>query len=210
MAEILRRREPYILVTAIIGILLILEHYIPFGGLSWFAKEIRSGSATIGGFVILYGGLGAYIYHLRRIARKTEGWTWSIVLLGTASIYIIGSLIFGINKGFTSWMWAYIFTPVDAAMYAILMFYMVGASWKVIRFRSWPMLFLVIGMVSIVIMNMPVMGAVAPWTYYWGDWWMNTPTMGANRAIVIGVQLAACALATRILLGMEVGYLGRE
>ena len=210
MAEMFRRREPYILVTAIIGILLILEHYIPVGGLSWFAKEIRSGSAVIGGFVILYGGLGAYLYHLRRISRQTEGWIWSVVLLGTASIYLIGCLAFGLNKGYTAWMWAYIFTPVDAAMYAILMFYMIGASWKVIRVRSWPMLFLTIGMISIVLQNLPYMGYVAPATYYWGSWWMNTPTMGANRAIVIGVYLAACALATRTLLGMELGYLGRE
>jgi hypothetical protein len=210
MAGIFGRREPYILVTAVIGFLLILEHYIPVGGLSWFAAEIRSGSAVIGGFVILYGGLGAYLYHIRRISRQGEGWIWSVVLLGTASIYIIGSLIYGLNKGFTAWMWAYIFTPVDAAMYAILMFYMIGASWKVIRIRSWPMLFLTIGMISIVMMNMPVMGAVAPATYHWGTWWMNVPTTGANRAIVIGVQLAAAALATRILLGMELGYLGRE
>ena len=78
MTEIIRRREPYIVITALIGLIVILEHYIPIPFLTYLTSEIRIGAIVIGAFIILFGGVGAYLYHIKIISAKDDGWKYSV------------------------------------------------------------------------------------------------------------------------------------
>lgn len=116
------------------------------------------------------------------------------------------------------WMFDYIYTPMDATIFALLAFYVASAAYRAMRARD-----LTAGLLlgaAIIVM----LGRAPLTSYYWdqlvsenlafipslGDvteWLMEYPNTAAKRGVYFGVGLAALGQSIRILVGLERPYM---
>lgn len=149
--------------------------------------------------------------HMRNVNMKRENYGFSIWLI----ICMYGMAIFGIfiakSPNHEGWKLMYndIIAPMNATVYATLVFYIGSAAYRAFRIRSAEAAVL---LVSALIM---MLGSVPLGTMIFGEWiadaatWiLEVPNSAAMRGIQVGATLGAVATALRILLGIERGYLG--
>lgn len=117
-----------------------------------------------------------------------------------------------------AWMFDYIYTPMDATIFALLAFYVASAAYRAMRARD-----LTAGLLlgaAIIVM----LGRAPLTSYYWDQWvshhvrliptlgevteWlMEYPNTAAKRGVYFGVGLAALGQSIRILVGLERPYM---
>jgi len=149
--------------------------------------------------------------HMRNVNMKRENYGFSIWLI----ICMYGMAIFGIfiakSPNHEGWKLMYndIIAPMNATVYATLVFYIGSAAYRAFRIRSAEAAVL---LVSALIM---MLGSVPLGTMIFGEWiadaatWiLEVPNSAAMRGIQVGATLGAVATALRILLGIERGHLG--
>jgi hypothetical protein len=108
------------------------------------------------------------------------------------------------------WLQLYVLTPLDATVYASLVFYMASGCYRAFRARNLESAaLLVVGFLSIMYKT-PLFQARAPLVIQIIDWVATYPAVGAYRGIQVSAALGAILLGIRTLMGVETGYLGRR
>ena len=149
--------------------------------------------------------------HMRNVNMKRENYGFSIWLI----ICMYGMAIFGIfiakSPNHEGWKLMYndIIAPMNATVYATLVFYIGSAAYRAFRIRSAESAVLLICAIIIMLGNVPLGTMLfGKWIGNAATWIMEVPNSAAMRGIQVGATLGAVATALRILLGIERGYLG--
>ena len=149
--------------------------------------------------------------HMRNVNMKRENYGFSIWLI----ICMYGMAIFGIfiakSPNHEGWKLMYndIIAPMNATVYATLVFYIGSAAYRAFRIRSAESAVLLICAIIIMLGNVPLGTMLfGEWIGNAATWIMEVPNSAAMRGIQVGATLGAVATALRILLGIERGYLG--
>jgi hypothetical protein len=165
--------------------------------------------AVLVGFALLVG-LGNLIkVHLTRVARRDEGWLYSLVLVGSALV-VVGMGLYGGGPGDASvaWVFQWIYQPLGQAVFSLLAFFLVTALFRSTRLRNAEALVL-LGVALLVIIGQAPISQIAPLDVMVGvsDWILEYPALAGIRAILLGVSFGAIATSLRILLGFDRPYL---
>ncbi|MGE5174824.1 MAG: hypothetical protein ACM3JJ_00500 [Hyphomicrobiales bacterium] len=234
-APSMRSRIP-LLVGFFAGILPVLSLYIPKGFLSGpdgMSPRLDQWLIIVAGFALLLGIVNVIQNNSRKITRREKGWPYAaILLLGlfvTSGFGIYGAISrqgIGLlpNGGSTPFNWVYdwIFQPLQATIFSLLAFFMASAAFRAFRARNTEATILLIaaGLVMsgrVPLLELlaapfpPIQPAASGASQFLGrltEWIMDTPNGAAQSGIIIGAALGAAAMATRVILGMERGYLG--
>jgi len=101
-------------------------------------------------------------------------------------------------------------SPLGAAMFAMLAFYIASASYRAFRMRSLEATILLISAVLVMLGRAPI--GELMWNQFptIATWLLNIPNTAGQKAIMIGSAIGAFATSLRILLGIERGHLGME
>jgi hypothetical protein len=165
--------------------------------------------AVLVGFALLVG-LGNLIkVHLTRVARREEGWPYSLVLVGSALV-VVGMGLMGGGPGDASvaWVFQWIYQPLGQAVFSLLAFFLVTALFRSTRLRNVEALVL-LGVALLVIIGQAPISSLPPLDVMVGvkDWILEYPALAGIRAILLGVSFGAIAMSLRILLGFDRPYL---
>lgn len=165
--------------------------------------------AVLVGFALLVG-LGNLIkVHLTRVARRDEGWFYSLVLVGSA-LAVVGLGLLGGGPGdiSVSWVFQWVYQPLGAAVFSLLAFFLTTALFRLARMRSREAIVLLL-IALVVIIGQAPFSAVAPISIMADvkDWILQYPALAGIRAILLGVSFGAMATSLRILLGFDRPYL---
>lgn len=165
--------------------------------------------AVLVGFALLVG-LGNLIkVHLTRVAKRDEGWFYSLVLVGSALVVVgLGLLGGGPGDATVSWVFQWVYQPLGAAVFSLLAFFLTTALFRMTRMRSREAIVLLL-IALIVIIGQAPFSAVAPINIVVGvkDWILQYPALAGIRAILLGVSFGVIATSLRILLGFDRPYL---
>lgn len=165
--------------------------------------------AVLVGFALLVG-LGNLIkVHLTRVAKRDEGWFYSLVLVGSALVVVgLGLLGGGPGDATVSWVFQWVYQPLGAAVFSLLAFFLTTALFRMTRMRSREAIVLLL-IALIVIIGQAPFSAVAPINIMVDvkDWILQYPALAGIRAILLGVSFGAIATSLRILLGFDRPYL---
>jgi hypothetical protein len=111
------------------------------------------------------------------------------------------------NEVYVYW-YSTITLPIGSAVFSLLGFYILSASYRAFKIRTFETaVFLIVG-VLIIMYNAPIMTALWSGFNTIGAWILEVPNLGGQRAIIIGAGLGVIILALRTLLGRETGWLG--
>lgn len=217
----MKRRIP-LTITLVLGIVMMIQFFIPHRISQSFFEISREWIIVIGAFAFILGLASFITHHSRKIRHKKEGWPYSyIALIALAVMSVMG--IIGRFRGM-SWLpitvqgqqislftylfnnfFNYMMVPLGATMFSILAFYIASAAYRSFRAKSLISVLLLIAafviMLAIIFYNVLPLGDL-------GEWVLSVPNMAAKRGILLGVALGMIATSLKIILGIERGYLG--
>jgi uncharacterized membrane protein YozB (DUF420 family) len=212
------RREVPLVLTAIVGITMIIAHFIP--PLNILKDLFEDWFFIIAAFAIYLGILNLILINGDKIYKKQKGWPFGVVvILGFLVITVIG-IFFSGGKSFqdpgTPFYYIYmnLYYPLSATMFALLAFFVASASYRAFRARNVEATML-LGAAFILMLGRVPIG-------YWisaglghtlanaADWIMDFPQTAGQRAIMIGIALGVVSSALRVILGLERAYSAGE
>jgi len=212
------RREVPLVLTAMVGITMIIAHFIPpFNILKdlfedWFF--------IIAAFAIYLGISNLILVNGDKIYKKQKGWPFGlVVILGFLVMTVIG-LFFSGGTSFQDpgtpfyYLYMNVYYPLSATMFALLAFFVASASYRAFRARNVEATMLLLAAFILMVGRVPI----GYWFSDWlgdalgklADWIMDFPQTAGQRAIMIGIALGVVSSALRVILGLERTYTSGE
>jgi len=214
------RREVPLILTAIVGITMIIAHFIP--PLNILKNLFEDWFFIIAAFAIYLGILNLILVNGDKIYKKQKGWLFgAVVILGFLVITIIG-IFFSGGKSFqdpgTPFYYIYmnLYYPLSATMFALLAFFVASASYRAFRARNVEATMLLLAAFILMLGRVPIGEWISAWLpegYRLGDaadWIMDFPMTAGQKAIMIGIALGVVSSALRVILGLERAYSAGE
>jgi len=160
---------------------------------------------VIAAFALFLGLVNLLRVHFRHIRSRRAGWPYSIVLIISVFVVLaVGLPTAGPAEPVVNWIFRYIQAPIQAAFSALLVFFLITASYRMLRIRS------VESAVMLVVVLLVLTGQVTigllPVLPEVKDWIVSVPAMAGVRGILLGVALGAILTGIRLLLGVERPY----
>lgn len=214
------RREIPLLITGIVGIVFIIQYFIPhypFGRMAdWFSDWF----SIVASCAILLGALNLMKLSAQKvIARKAE---WGYAAITIACFLLITVIGFAEGRDFRepgtgfSWLYDFVYSPLSSTMFAILAFFVASASYRAFRARNFEATLLLLAAFFVMLGRVPIGDVFTSFLpesmqmSHLASWIMNIPNTAGQRAIMIGIALGIVSTSLRIILGIERSYLGGE
>jgi hypothetical protein len=225
-------RRIALILTFVAGTLPIIALFTPNGTLDAASGRFEEWMVIVAAFALPLGVVNVLQIHSRKIARRQEGWFYSVVLLASLLLMggagILGAFGFpsgGIGKnpdGSSTpfdWMFGNLFFPLQGTMFALLAFFMASAAYRAFRIRSFQATLLLIAAVIVMLGRIPFGETMLSWLpESWAgstwlpsltNWIMDKPNSAAQSGIIIGAALGAASMSLRVILGLETSFLGK-
>jgi hypothetical protein len=222
------KREVPLLITAIVGLIMVLSFFVPHQSVSVPADFLQTSAVIIVAAGYVLGGVHLLRANLDAIARRTEGWGYKVVLVGSLLVTVVVGALEGpgfLDGGTRSrWIFDVLFMPMSSTLFALLAFFIASAAFRSFRVRTFEAglmaaaaLVVMLGRVPITeLVVKPLLGGLPPGIAHALDprsiqeWVMDVPQSAAKRAVIMGAALGVMATGLRIILGIERAYLGGE
>lgn len=154
-------------------------------------------------FAMLLGAANIVIVHARRILSGERGWGYSLILLiALLTVTIAGMVsVGGVTSPLMNWVFDSILAPGYAALFALLVFFMAGAAFALLRVNRSGGAWLLIGVLLMVFAQAPAIRSALPFGFsQFAVWLVEIPVTGALRGVLLGVALALFAIGVRSVL----------
>ena len=212
------KREFPLLVTAVIGIFIVLSFYVPHHIVSVPADYLQQCAVIVVAFGYVLGGANALTVNLSAIARRQADWQYKIVLVATL-VFTVGV---GLKEGrhwqddhtISMFLYNEIYSSMQSTMFALLAFFIASAAFRAFRVRTVEAGLLAAAALIVMLGRVPIGDQITGWLpgpLRLGavqDWIMNVPQNAAKRAVLMGAALGVMATGLRVILGIERSYLG--
>jgi hypothetical protein len=229
------KRQIPVLITAVVGIVLILSFFVP-ATKSW-GEEATTWFGVIAAVAFVLGGGNLLKVHLKKLSDRRPGWGYSALILVTFAVtLLVGLLKIGVTPELAypnepwagnfqkqgspfGWAYEYAFKPLTATMFAMLAFYIASAAFRAFRAKNFEAI-LLLGTAFIILLGQTFSGF---WLTNWipkdgpfsglrmeelSSYVMQVFNTAGNRAIIIGIALGIAATSLKILMGLDKSYLG--
>lgn len=208
------RREVPIALTVIAGLVMLLSSFFTNETIDGLSADLSQWIIIISALMIGIAAVNLIRIHGNNIARKRPGWFNSIALLAALFIYAfigIMSRSYPDHETFNK-LYSNIFnnlqSPLGAAMFAIIAFYVASASYRAFRARSLEATVLLIAALLVMLGKAPIGELLWAKFPVISAWLLKVPNTTGQRAIMIGAAIGAFVTSLRVMLGLERGHLG--
>ena len=212
------KRELPLLITAVIGLFMLLSFYVPHHIVSVPADYLQQCAVIVVAFGYVLGGANALTVNLSAIARRQPDWPYKVVLVAT----LVFTVAIGLKEGrhwqddktVSMFLYNQVYSSMQGTMFALLAFFIASAAFRAFRVRTVEAGLLAAAALIVMLGRVPIgdqMTAWLPEPLRLGavqDWIMNVPQNAAKRAVLMGAALGVMATGLRVILGIERSYLG--
>jgi hypothetical protein len=198
-------------ITFITAAVLIAIFFTPHHLGEQIQARISDWLRVVGGLGLVLGIYSLLQTHLRKVARRSRDWGFSLVAVVSFAIMAVLGIGWGIGQG-TSFNWVFnnVYAPLDATMFSLLAFFVASAAYRTFRARTVEAALLLTAAIVVMFGRVPLGEMIFPKAPDVAEWIMAYPTTAAKRAILLGVTLGSVAMSLRIMLGIERSHLGGE
>jgi hypothetical protein len=207
------RREVPLVLTAIVGLTMIVSHFIP--PLNVLKDLFEDWFFIIAAFAIYLGVLNLLRINADKIYKKQRDWPFGAVVIFGFLVITIPGLFFSGGRSFSEmgtpfyYLYIHVYYPLSATMFALLAFFVASASYRAFRARNVEATMLLVAAFVLMLGRVPIGDWITAWLpegYRLGnaaDWIMDFPQTAGQRAIMIGIALGLVSSALRVILGLE-------
>lgn len=186
-----------VIICLIMGILTLIQPFIPHPIFASVFKGATRWVYVVGVFATVIG-IGTLVrLHSKRIARKSPGWIYSIIIF-VGFLLSAGFGIIGGKKGEPFlWLFNNVNASLESAMFSLLAFFMASAAYRAFRARTFEATLLLIAALVVMLGRVPI--GVFLWQHIFpqslvqnapffpedaAEWIMSKITMEIGRAHV--------------------------
>jgi len=203
------KKELPLLICAIMGITMIIQYFIPHPYSISLYKTVIGWFIIIITFAMILGVLSLVRVHYQKLARRHKDWPYSLLTLVSLVVTIFVGYAFGIEAGKPFMLiFQYIQVPMESTMFSLLAFFIVSASFRTFRARTFEASLLLIAAVIVMLGRVPIGYLMYNKLPAISGWILDIPNLAAKRGIMIGVGLGSISMALKIMLGIERSWLG--
>jgi hypothetical protein len=207
------RREVPLVLTAMVGLTMIISHFIP--PLNILKDLFEDWFFIIAAFAIYLGVLNLLRVNADKMYRKQKGWPFGLVVILGFLVITIPGLFFSGGRSFSDlgtpfyYLYINVYYPLSATMFSLLAFFVASASYRAFRARNVEATMLLAAAFILMLGRVPIGDWITAWLpegYRMGnaaDWIMDFPQTAGQRAIMIGIALGVVSSALRVILGLE-------
>ena len=207
------RREVPLVLTAIVGLTMIVSHFIP--PLNMLKDLFEDWFFIIAAFAIYLGILNLIRINADKVYKKRSDWPFGVVVILGFLVITIPGLFFSGGRSFSDlgtpfyYLFDHVYIPLSATMFALLAFFVASASYRAFRARNVEATMLLLAAFILMLGRVPIGDWITAWLpegYRMGnaaDWIMDFPQTAGQRAIMIGIALGVVSSALRVILGLE-------
>jgi hypothetical protein len=214
------RREVPLVLTALVGLTMIIAHFIP--PFNILKDVFEDWFFIIAAFAIYLGVLNLLRINADKLYKKQKDWPFGLVVILGFLLMTIPGLFFSGGRSFSDlgtpfyYLYINVYYPLSATMFALLAFFVASASYRAFRARNVEATMLLVAAFVLMLGRVPFGDWLTAWLphgYRMGnaaDWIMDFPQTAGQKAIMIGIALGVVSSALRVILGLERAYLGGD
>lgn len=190
-------------VAIAVGIVTLLSVFLDLPLLDAVGATFIEWTIILTAFALLVGlGNLALVHASRIVGRNEPGAGYSVIVLLTAVIVMIVGLLFGLNNNPMTWIFDYIYEPLQGAFFALAAFFLLTAAYRALRARNFETLLLLLSALIVILGQTPILDTLSAAK----QWVLSVPSEAGVRGILLGVALGTIATAIRLLVGLDRPY----
>ncbi len=206
-------RVASVVVTVVGGIIVLLDYFISEPTLDSVGLALVNWVTILAAVAFILGLVNLVRVHGSRVLSGSSGWPYSLALLGA----LLVTLLLGLAPGASgasdpalSWVFAYVYQPLNAAIFSLLAFYIATAAYRTLRLRTWEAGGLLVAGVIVLLGQVPLGVQVWDVLPQARTWLLAVVGTAGLRGIIIAAALGAIITGLRFLLAMERQYLDKD
>ena len=193
-------------IAVAVALLVLLDFFVDQEIVNKAGSFFIEGAVVLGAFAMLLGLLNILAVHTTRVRKREHGWGYSIILVLT----VIVMLVLGIEGPGSlpvSWVFRYVYSPLQATIFSLLAFFVATAAYRAFRVRNWESLLMVVAGAIVLLGQVPVGKLIWAQLPVLKDWLLAVPVTAGARGILLGVALGTVVAGLRLILLMDRPYL---
>jgi len=190
-----------------VGLLVLASYFVTDVQLDALVSGLVYSASVVAAFALLLGLVNLARFHLARVRTRSPESIYSIVLIGAlAATLALGFISGGPNSQWMQHLFDSVLFPLQAAIYSLLAFFIVTATYRTFRVRSVETALFVIFAVVVLLGQTPA--GILLWDALpmIKDWIFDVPVLAGTRGILMGVALGSLATGMRVLVGVGRPY----
>lgn len=197
-------------ITFLFGTFFVAEFFVPHAGVHDLVALLQEWVSILASMAFILGGINVIQVNLPKIARREKDWGYKLALVGSAIVTAaLGFFDDGEGSAF-QFIYAHVFAPADATMFALLSFFIASAAFRAFRARNAESSLMLISAIVVMLAVIPLGEWLFPDLPLVKDWILDYPNNAGRRAIFIGAALGGIATGFRVILGLERSHLGGD
>lgn len=190
-------------VAIAVGIVTLLSIFLDLPLLDAVGTTFIEWTIILTAFALLVGLGNLALVHASKIFRRNEpGTGYSVIVLVTAGVVSIIGLLFGLNDDPMTWIFTYVYEPLQGAFFALAAFFLATAAYRALRARNFETLLMLLAALIVFLGQIPILETFSSAK----QWVLSVPSEAGVRGILLGVALGTIATAIRLLVGLDRPY----
>jgi len=187
------------------GLVMLVDFFMHDPRIDAAGATLAEGAMILAAMALILGIINLLAVHARRVAVGEPGRFMSLVLILALVITIgLGVGLSGSNA--LSWIFTYLYYPIQATLAALLAFFAISAAYRALKLGSIAALILLVVSLFLLFAQLPLSASVSPYLPTIRDWLLTIPTTAGVRGLILGVALGTIATSLRILLAVDHPY----
>jgi len=200
----MRRLLP-VAVAALAGTIVLLDMVLAPARLAPLARLLLETALVLGATALLFATGHLAVTHGAGVARgEPESGYRSVLLAALLITFGIGVALPG--SAALSWVFRYLYTPIQATMLGLMTFVLVDAVYRAGRLGPRGARILIGLALVLLLLQVAASDAISSLLPALRDWMLSVPVTAGARGILLGVALGATAAGLRVLLGIDRPY----
>ncbi len=199
------RRFLPLAVAVLAGTIVLLDMVLAPAWLAPLARLLLETALVLAAAALLFAMGHLAVTHAAGIARgEPESGYRSVLLAALLITFGIGVALPG--SAALSWVFRYLYTPIQATMLGLMTFVLINAVYRAGRLGPRGARTLIGLALVLLFFQVAASDAISPLLPALRDWMLAVPVTAAARGILLGVALGATAAGLRVLLGIDRPY----
>ncbi len=211
-----------IVLTAVVGLLLILSFFVPHPWVADPAQILQDWAIVIVASGYVLGTANVYKVNGEGAIKRQKDWAYKWVLLGSMTAMMVVGFFFSGGTRFLDdgspfkWAYDYMYSPMQSTMFSLLAFFIASAAFRAFRIRTVDAALLAVAALIVMVGRVPIgklLTDALPEAIQlptMANWLLEWPQNAAKRGIAIGAGLGVMATGLRIILGIERSHMREE
>jgi len=192
------------LIMLITGLIVLLDYFIENPELAAGSLFLMKLAAILVAFSLGVAAVGIFRLHVPIVLKRVKGeWYFSAWMLFVIVLTTLIGVFGGVDHPAFQWIFSNIFLPLSSTMFAMLGFFIISAAYRAFRARGLDATVLLLTGVLVMLMNMPLGGAIWSGFPIIGTWLRDIPAMAGYRGVTLALTIGLVAYSIRVIIGYE-------